>query len=234
MEAHRGAEALAPENSWTALLAAAEAGADLIEVDVQISADGVPVLYHPYRLPGGAFLAATPSQGLAALDVGDGRPPPRLDEVLAWLTRQPTIGLTLDVKNGFGQGVTPFARVLETIQQAGAAERIMLAAWDHIGLLWAKRHLPALTTRALLRGNPLDLVAIATRAEVDAVALSYDLIDRSDVDALHEAGIAVFLAEMWEPNFRYPVELGVDALSWGDPAEARFALQQQGARNDRG
>jgi hypothetical protein len=35
---------------------------------------------------------------------------------------------------------------------------------------------------------------------------------------------------MWEPNFRYPVELGVDVVSWGDPAEAIFALQVQGVR----
>ncbi len=229
IEAHRTAEGIAPPNSWSGLLAAVEAGADLVEMDVQLTADEVAVLYHPYRLPHGAFLRATPSEALADLDAGDGRPPPRLDEVLAWGKAQ-GVALTLDVKNGFGMGVAPFARVMEAVARADMVGQVMLAGWDHMGLLWAKRHLPALTTRANLKGNVIDLVAVARRAEVNAIALSYDLIDASDVEALHEVGIAVMLGEMWEPNFRYAVELGVDLLSWGDPAEARFALEQMGAR----
>ncbi len=229
VEAHRGAEAIAPANSWAAILAGTEAGADLIEVDVQLTADEVPVLYHPYRLPGGAFLRSTPYAALAEVDAGDGQPPPCLEELLAWLKGQ-SVGLTLDVKNGFGMGVTPFARVLDAIRRADVVEQVMVAGWDHMGLLWAKRHLPSLTTRAFLKGNVIDLVAVAKRAEVDVLSLSYDLIDATDVEALHEVGIAVMLAEMWEPNFRYPVQLGVDIVSWSDPAEALFALDAQGAR----
>ncbi|MBA3532113.1 MAG: glycerophosphodiester phosphodiesterase [Ardenticatenales bacterium] len=232
VEAHRGASTLAPENSWAALLAAQEGGADIIEVDVQITADEVPILYHPYRLPGGSLLRAAPSSAIAGLDAGDGRPPPRLDEVLAW-GKEHGVLLALDVKNGFGQGVLPFARVLQMVVQAGMVEQVMMAALDHMGLLWAKRHEPALTTRAVLRGNPLDLVAMAQRTEVDALGLSYDLIDRSDVEALHEVGIAVMIGRLWEPNFRYPVDLGVDIISWSDPAEAIFALAQQGAHEQR-
>ena len=76
----------------------------------------------------------------------------------------------------------------------------------------------------------MDLVALVKRAEVDALCLSYDLIDAADVEALHESGVAVFLGDLWEPNFRYPVQLGVDGVIWGDPAEAIFALGEQGAR----
>lgn len=232
VESHRGADRVAPPNSWAAIRAGAAAGADLLEVDVQLTADEIPVLYHPYRLPSGEFLRAVPAVALDALDVGDGRPPPRLDDLLHWLVHQEDLRLTLDVKNGFGMGVLPFARILERVERAGATARVLLAGWDHMGLLWAKRHQPQIATRAFLRGNPLDLVAVARRAEVDAISLSYDLIDRADVEALHEAGIAVMLAEMWEPNFRYPVELGVDMVSWGDPAEARRALEAQGVGAD--
>jgi glycerophosphoryl diester phosphodiesterase len=229
VEAHRGADAIAPQNSWTAILAGAEAGADWIEVDVQITADDVPVLYHPYRLPGGGFVRATPYAFMESVDMGDGRPPARLVEVLDWLNGQ-SVGMTLDVKSGFGAGVAVFQAVLEAARRTNSQSRLMIGGWDHIGLLWTKRHEPALRTRAFLRGSPVDLVGMVKRAEVDAVSLSYDLIDRSDVEALHEAGVAVVLTEMWEPNFRYPVELGVDMISWGDPAEAIYALEMQGAR----
>jgi glycerophosphoryl diester phosphodiesterase len=44
--AHRGASALAPENSLDALEAAIATGADLVEADVRMSSDGVPVVTH--------------------------------------------------------------------------------------------------------------------------------------------------------------------------------------------
>lgn len=44
--AHRGASAYAPENTMPAFALAAEQGADMIELDVQRSADGVLVVFH--------------------------------------------------------------------------------------------------------------------------------------------------------------------------------------------
>jgi glycerophosphoryl diester phosphodiesterase len=44
--AHRGASAVAHENSLAALESAIAGGADLVEVDVRLSADGVPVAAH--------------------------------------------------------------------------------------------------------------------------------------------------------------------------------------------
>ena len=44
--AHRGASAYAPENTLPAFELAARQGADMIELDVQRSADGVLVVFH--------------------------------------------------------------------------------------------------------------------------------------------------------------------------------------------
>ncbi|CAN0606517.1 unnamed protein product, partial [Ectocarpus sp. 12 AP-2014] len=44
--AHRGSALKAPENTISAIEQAIEDGADYIEIDVQITADGVPVLWH--------------------------------------------------------------------------------------------------------------------------------------------------------------------------------------------
>lgn len=48
--AHRGYAARYPENTLVALEAAVGAGARFVEVDVQLSADGVPVLFHDRTL----------------------------------------------------------------------------------------------------------------------------------------------------------------------------------------
>ncbi len=44
--AHRGARSIAPENTHMALDKARQCGADLLEIDVQLSADGELVLFH--------------------------------------------------------------------------------------------------------------------------------------------------------------------------------------------
>ena len=48
--AHRGASALAPENTLAAFQKAIEDGADGIEFDVRIAKDGVPVVFHDSTL----------------------------------------------------------------------------------------------------------------------------------------------------------------------------------------
>lgn len=49
--AHRGNSAEAPENTAAAFDAALEAPIDGIELDVQMSADGVPVIHHDVLTP---------------------------------------------------------------------------------------------------------------------------------------------------------------------------------------
>jgi glycerophosphoryl diester phosphodiesterase len=85
---HRGARGLFPENTREGFAAAAALGIDGIELDVALTADGVPVVCHDPALnpalargPDGAWIAAPgplirslPEAALAAYDVGRLRP----------------------------------------------------------------------------------------------------------------------------------------------------------------
>jgi glycerophosphoryl diester phosphodiesterase len=42
---HRGAASLAPENTLVSIEQAAKAGADWVEIDAQLSADGIPMVF---------------------------------------------------------------------------------------------------------------------------------------------------------------------------------------------
>src|SRR5260370_35199414 len=48
--AHRGASGLAPENTMAAFKLALALGADGVEMDIQLSADGHPVVIHDARV----------------------------------------------------------------------------------------------------------------------------------------------------------------------------------------
>src|SRR5213594_3795959 len=72
--AHRGASAYAPENTMPAFELAVQQGADMLELDVQRSADGVLVVFHDdttERWDGRKRLAASCTLAeLRSLDIG--------------------------------------------------------------------------------------------------------------------------------------------------------------------
>lgn len=72
--AHRGASAYAPESTAAAFLKALELGAREIELDVQLSSDGIPMICHDHVLDryghAGISIADTPAAVLQNLDMG--------------------------------------------------------------------------------------------------------------------------------------------------------------------
>src|SRR5437762_10196522 len=106
--AHRGASGRAPENTHAAFAAALELGVDAIELDCQLSADGVPVVIHDETLErttsGIGPVRATPWKELACLDAGAwsgaafaGERIPRLDDVLTQLDGR--VVLNVEIKS---------------------------------------------------------------------------------------------------------------------------------------
>ena len=84
--AHRGASDRALENSPSAFALAASGGADMIEFDVRLSSDGVPVVFHDGRTGRTAkenlAVARTPAARLRAVRLKNGETLPSLADVL--------------------------------------------------------------------------------------------------------------------------------------------------------
>lgn len=141
--AHRGWPARYPENSLVGMHAALEAGARYLECDVQLSADGVPVVFHdPYlfRITGQqSRVADWPFPRLAMLDAGEAERfgdrfldtrIPSLAALLALLVQYPQATLFVEFK----PAATPddaarlVAAVLALLPQAGG--QTVLISYD--------------------------------------------------------------------------------------------------------
>ncbi len=98
---HRGYSAKFPENTLMAFQGAIDAGADMIEFDVLLSKDHIPVVIHDdtlHRTTNGKGLVASLSlKELKKLDAGQGEAIPTLEEVLQ-LT-QNKIPLHIEIKS---------------------------------------------------------------------------------------------------------------------------------------
>lgn len=102
---HRGAAGLAPENTLASFSLAADLGCTMIECDVRLSADGVPVVFHDDTLErctngSGPVKARTLAQ-LKQLDAGAGQAIPTLAELLA-LCLARNMAINIEIKPDVG------------------------------------------------------------------------------------------------------------------------------------
>lgn len=137
--AHRGNSILAPENTLASFEAAWRAGADMIEVDVQVSQDGHAVVIHNDTLDettsGQGPVAAMPAARIRELDAGSwfspafaGQRVPLFTDVLAFLAQREGIGLLLEFKGDWDPA--PISRVIEDIEAAGLTGRIVVQSFS--------------------------------------------------------------------------------------------------------
>lgn len=123
--AHRGASDLRPENTIPAFELARELGAEAMEFDIRLSADGVPVVHHDPTLDrttnlSGPVRVRTAAE-LARANAGGGSGVPTLAEVL-----EVTAPLPVLVELKEAEAAVP---ALEVIRRAGAQGRAAVASF---------------------------------------------------------------------------------------------------------
>jgi glycerophosphoryl diester phosphodiesterase len=226
---HRGAPACAPENTMASFREGLRQGADIIELDVQLSVDGHVVVFHDDQLErttdGTGPLAARTLAELRALDAGswfDGRFSgeriPTLDEVLTWAKNR--VPLLIELKYSAAPDPDLGAAVIEQVRAHGLTDRVMIISFAHQALSWVKLTVPDLATAALYNARVADPVQLAREIGADAVMPLCHIVSADDVEHCHQAGLSV---NVWGHGADYPalISMGVDCVNADDPAQVR-------------
>ena len=225
VESHRGAEGLAPENSWPALHLGRQMGADLIEVDVQASQDEVLFLRHNYRLPDGRWCNQLPWSVLKSVTIQN-EPLPMLEDVLAW-ARDAGLCLSLDIKTAFSPEGRLTQQVIRLLERTQMKDHVLLLFFDHAEVAQVKCAYPELAVRALLRGRLANYADYLKTLGADCVSISYDIFRPSDIEQIHSIGVAAALGDMWNLDVHLLQTLDIDIFSYANPAEAKVILGYQ-------
>lgn len=227
--AHRGASHEAPENTLAAFRAAIEAEAEGIELDVQTSRDGVPMVIHDPSLErttnGHGPVGQASAAEMAALEAGTWfQPPmpgehvPTLAAVLALLEPTP-LELHIELKTArvAYPGLVP--AVLQAVEAAGMSERVVLSSFNHHSLLEVRRLAPRVACAPLLYEVFIEPWRYAVQHGFRALHAQHATIDAELVRASHEAGVAVRAYTVDEPEeAQRLLALGVDGLITNEPA----------------
>lgn len=238
---HRGAAALAPENTLPALRAAVAAGVDLVEFDVLDLPRGPLVLAHSDHLDEVSHGAAQGS--LRALSLAEARAVapalPTLDEALAFFVDEaPHVGVHVDVKLR-----SRFDELAAAIARHGLTHRTVIST-AHVPTLHAvARHAPgvrigvtypddrlgisrrpllhpfvALGLSSLRALTPRRLPRLARQAGASAVMLQHRLVSPRAVARAHAAGLPVLAWTVDDPaELERVIGDGVDGVITNDP-----------------
>lgn len=222
--AHRGASAEQPENTLAAFRGALALEVDGIELDVRVTRDGVPVVFHDHqlrRLTGTAGrLAGKTWMDLRTLRVRGRESIPRLVDVLR-LTRGLAV-VQIELKSG------PVAPVVRAINSARAADWVILASFDHRLVIEARKLAPAIPRMLISEGRVAPALLVRRLATCGATGLSVNqraVRSAAWVRHFQMRGYAVWAWTVNDlPLARRLAGWGVDALLGDDPALLKSAL----------
>lgn len=233
--AHRGASAVAPENTIPAFETAIAMGADGVELDVQRTADGELVVIHDETLDrttsGSGRVVDRTLDELRALDASNGAPAftgiriPTLAEVLELLA--PTgmrVNVELKTSVEFYPGIE--AEALALVEDAGMTERVVWSSFNHLTLLPLRGRVPAANIGLLLSDVTVEPWRYAREFGAGALHPGLHLLQVPGwVDAAHEAGLAVHVWTVDEPaHLQLVAAAGVDVIITNRPDDARTVL----------
>jgi glycerophosphoryl diester phosphodiesterase len=207
--AHRGASDQAPENTLAAFRRAVELGADGIELDIQFTADRVPVVHHDAVLPGHAGSAPQPIHLLKLADVRRLSDVPRLDEVIEAVGSKTR--LYVEIKD---------PRALENVlkQLGRIGQSAAIHSFDHQAIAAAARAAPGIRRGVLLVSRLVNPVAAMKAAGATDLWQHVDKVDAALVKLVHRAGGRVIAWTVNDEDRSVELaRLGVDGLCTDRP-----------------
>jgi glycerophosphoryl diester phosphodiesterase len=150
--AHRGYSGLYPENTMLAFQKAAEAKADEIELDVQLSKDGTVVVIHDETVDrvtnGKGFVRDYTFDELRKFNAAvlqDGKfgfnPIPSLDEYFSWV-KGGNIVTNIELKSGIFYYQELEEKTVDLIKKHKIEDKVLFSSFNHVSLLKCKKLLP--------------------------------------------------------------------------------------------
>jgi len=237
--AHRGASAYAPENTLAAFKLALQQGADAIELDAKLSADGHVVVIHDQTID-----RTTPAKGrvrdhimadLHKMDAGShfdiafqGEPIPTLEEVFKAVGQLTYINVEL---TNYSSPLDDLPlKVADLVKQTRLTQRVFFSSFNIISLIRIHRLLPEAPLGFLVPpGRAGALMRNIFGRWGNYQSLNPELSDATPkrIQDTHKKGRKIFVYTVnREEDIRRLFEAGVDGIFTDDPILARNVLER--------
>lgn len=168
--AHRGSKGTHPENTMAAFIEAERTGADGIEFDVQLSADGEAVIIHDETLDRTTTMQGyvkdytalelkEADAGIAFSKTFKGEKIPFLKEVFEWAASN-QLFMNVELKNDKLPYHGLEEKVIEMVESFGLEDRVVLSSFNHSSIDKLKKLAPSLERALLFDKLPENIIQV--------------------------------------------------------------------------
>lgn len=193
---HRGACGYEPENTLASFAKAADLGCRMVEFDVRLTADGVPIAFHDdtldRRTDGRGPVGARTLAELRRLDAGKGERIPTLEDVLR-LCLGRSLGVNIELKPDAGAERRTAVAAVELAARLWPSDRAppLLSSFREAALEAAAGVCPAWPRGLLVERVPRDWRGRAERLGCAALHANHRTLTPARVAALKAGGLVV-------------------------------------------
>ncbi|KZE70455.1 glycerophosphodiester phosphodiesterase [Paenibacillus elgii] len=237
---HRGAAGEAPENTLASFELALRQGADAIELDVHLSADGEVIVCHDHTVgrttDGTGAIAELTVAELMRLDAGrwfderfTGERLPLLEEVFQLVPSE--IMINVEVKCSYTPRLAE--RLAELLAQYNRLDSVVVSSFNHKVLKQLQEAIPNLRAGLLYVANFVSHRQMAAAAEglnVYSIHPQHHTIDAGDAAEATGYGLRVYPWTVNEPqDLRRIIDAGVSGIITDFPGRLRNLLNEEQA-----
>lgn len=208
--AHRGWSGKAPENTMTAIrLALAEPAIKAMEIDVQLTRDGVPVVIHDFTLErttnGKGLVKDHSLEELRELDAGSwfgekfaGERIPTLEEVLVAVKGRCKLNIELKATSDLYPGIAE--KVLALLEKHDMKQEVYVTSFDHDLIRHVRTLDQEIETGLIVYGRPVLMLEQMEEAGATILSMDYLYLTRELTAAAIEKGFKVIAWTVDDPK----------------------------------
>lgn len=192
--AHRGASGVAPENTLRAIALAAEQGAAWVELDVMLTADQLPIIFHDTAvIKDKTWQQLQNFQVPAPAGSSESSAPIATLQAAVKLIHQLGMGLNLEIKpTAAGLGELTLQRSLEVLQHSPAIN-LVISSFDFSALQAAKALAPNIPRALLYQKLAANWRDAVRKYAVRSVHLAEATVLQEDIIQMRKLGLEVYV-----------------------------------------
>lgn len=208
---HRGAARYAPENTLAGLHTAADMGLEWVEVDIMLTRDGVPILFHDEKLnrtsSGAGLVADMDWKDIQELDAGSwfgdsfiGEPIPGLEQAIEVMISR-GLCVNLEIKPCPGREKETAEVMLDLATRIWPEDRPqpLISSFQHVSLETALDLAPGWPRGYLVDNRPDNWLEMVEYLEASSINFNGRKASRTEVEDYIETGKPVAAYTINEP-----------------------------------
>lgn len=204
--AHRGHPMKFPENTMSAYKAAYELGFSHLELDVQLSKDGVPILMHDITVDrttnGSGFVKDFTYEQLQQLTVGENEKIPTLEEAMLFAKDKINVSVEMKQMGNLYEGLEE--KTLEVLKKTRMLDQVYVNSFDHFSVTKLRELSNDIELGVIIHGASPSVIPFMKEINAKYLSVRIEYLTDSFVQTCEDEGIQIVV---WPVDYDWQFDI---------------------------